>query len=144
MTAEKIKIEVADVINMFEVKVFWNDSEMTLTSTSQSSTLKNKDKFEASKAADNDMSTFSHTEQGTVANPSWWEGAPVDGVDFFMNKIVIENRWCGGPQDSVGCLCRLSNAIITLTDTSDTVVYTEQLGDTCGMETITVDVCGEV
>ena len=89
---------------------------------SQSSTWGN---LAAAKAIDSFNSTFSHT---TNLN-AWWEVQlnEAEGVE----ELVILNSYCQGYADSLGCLCRLSEARITLYN-NNVSVATRQLGNTCG------------
>ena len=86
--------------------------------TSQGSDFQgNPSKFGASKAVDGDATTFSHTNADCV----WWE---VDlGSSYEISSITIKNRFCGGPADSPGCLCRLSHAAVSIVDKVRVIMY---------------------
>lgn len=142
-TAMKVKIQATtgENIQIFEIGVFSKDDNVAVgKSASQSSVLKH---FVASRAVDNDTNTFSHTSDAD----SWLE---VDlGGTFSVKSIKIENRWCIDENDSPGCLCRLSNANLSLFDASGVNVLTLSTGNTCGMKTLeyvfepTAEFCSE-
>lgn len=89
----------------------------------QSTTFKT---FGASLAIDNATNTFSHTND----NSAWWQ---VDlGAEPEIDSVQILNRWCGGPSDSTGCLCRLSDARLILFDSQGSAIVTQSVGNTCG------------
>jgi hypothetical protein len=68
--------------------------------------------FAASKAVDDNESSFSHT--GRSGCGVWWE---VDlGESYPIESIKILNRWCHAKEDPTGCLCKLSHAAISLLD----------------------------
>ncbi|KAL3779778.1 hypothetical protein HJC23_005995 [Cyclotella cryptica] len=98
----------------------------------QSSTLtsKNGASHDASLAIDGDLTTFTHTQSSTE-NPEWLQ---IDlGSSYTVTNITISNRWCGSVSDPTGCMCRMSQASLTLLDeTGVGVVWEENLGDTCG------------
>ncbi|KAL7478275.1 hypothetical protein ACHAW6_006120 [Cyclotella cf. meneghiniana] len=102
----------------------------------QSSTFqtKNGGSFDASLAIDGDLTTFSHTKSST-GNHEWIQ---IDlGSSQAVRGITVMNRWCGDVSDSTGCLCRLSQANLTLLDDSGVgVVWHETLGDTCGVSEV--------
>lgn len=96
----------------------------------QSSTLGN---FSASRAIDGDINTFSHTNDDNA----WLE---IDMEDVYpINYVSIVNRWCVGPHDPSGCLCRLSGVELSLIDDSNIAVATESIGNTCGLKEVTVE-----
>jgi hypothetical protein len=45
--------------------------------------------------------------------------------------VKIKNRYCGNSSDLAGCLCRLTDATVSLVDSEGTVVATQSVGDTC-------------
>ena len=57
-----------------------------------------------------------------VINPS---------VGFPIDLVYIKNRACLD-EESKGCLCRLSEAIVILYDEVGAPVYTKMFGDMCG------------
>jgi hypothetical protein len=64
------------------------------------------------------------------------------GASVEACKIVIHNRWCFDASDSQRqCLCRLSQANLVLYDSSNNVVKTINVGDTCGKATLEYDLC---
>jgi hypothetical protein len=128
--ANKVRIEstTGQQIQVFEVEVYphlsW-DNVAQGKSASQSSTLKNRNKFAASRAVDGNFNTFSHTSDQSA----WWQ---VDLEDTYdVDLVWITNRYCGGWNDPKGCLCRLSYATVSLLDASGSVVSSQSLGDTC-------------
>ncbi|KAL7476820.1 hypothetical protein ACHAW6_002654, partial [Cyclotella cf. meneghiniana] len=58
---------------------------------------------------------------------------------YPINYVSIINRWCLGPHDPSGCLCRLSGVELSLIDDSNNVVATESIGNTCGLKEVTVE-----
>ena len=95
-----------------------------------SSTFKN---YEATLAIDGDVHTFSHTNDDNA----WLQ---IDLVKMYrINSVNFINRWCNNPNDSPGCLCRLSNARISLLDGSGSVVVTRPIGDTCHLKEFPVE-----
>eukprot|EP00804_Cyclotella_cryptica_P026311 CCRYP_007644-RA/>CCRYP_007644-RA protein AED:0.23 eAED:0.18 QI:0/0/0/0.33/1/1/3/0/748 len=119
----------SEYIQMFEFRAY-TDSGVEVAqdkTATQSSTYNNKLKFVASMAVDGDSSTFSHTER----SGSIWE---VDlGQDYNISYISIKNRYCGDTSDRPGCLCRLSNATVTLLGSLGNVVESASFNDTCGV-----------
>ncbi len=112
---------------MFEVQVTSSGRNVAAGKlTSQSSTLRN---FFASLAVDDKNSTFSHTNVAISGSPVWWK---VDlGNKFLIQSVTILNRWCGSSADYHGCLCRLSDATLSLIDSNGAVVGTQTTGNTC-------------
>jgi hypothetical protein len=134
----KVRLESTngEPLQMFEVQVYSGDGNNIALqgSASQSSTLKNLDKFAAAiNSIDDDNSTFSHTQAGEA--DSWWEvdlKSTIDGVQ----RIEILNRNCGkGPEDPLGCLCRLSQAKLILLQDGEPI-DTRTLGNTCNVPVI--------
>eukprot|EP00956_Cyclotella_meneghiniana_P008958 scaffold12299_cov85-Cyclotella_meneghiniana.AAC.6 len=127
---QKIKIEATSnkAIQVFEVQVLSDNINVALGKTAtQSSTFgSNNDKFGANNAVDGDLDTFIHTERTN----SWWM---VDlGALFSVESIHILNRWCKDSSDPHGCLCRLSNASVSLLDEDNDIVAAFSTNDTCG------------
>ena len=110
---------------MFEVEVISEGSNVALgKSATQGSTLKH---FDAARAIDGDVGTFSHTDPGACSN---WE---VDlGELKPIHSITIKNRWCKSESDDPQCLCRLSQATVSLFDDQDEWVHTALIGNMCG------------
>jgi hypothetical protein len=136
-SANKVSVESAtgEQIHIFELQVY--SSEVNVAkgkSAIQSSTLNNQSKFAASRAIDGKYRTFSHTND---ANP-WLQ---VDLQDTYsVDFIAIANRYCGrNPSDPKKCLCRLSNARVSLLDASGAVVQSKVIGDTCDMHDVYID-----
>ena len=98
---------------------------------SQSSTL--KDKFNASNVNDNEVSTFSHTNDAGA----WLQLDLNEETDVYYVEIM--NRYCGDTNDESECLCRLSNAKLSLLDDTGLAIASKELGDTCGKLTLSYD-----
>jgi hypothetical protein len=95
-------------------------------SATQGSTWNNDDKFSASNAVDGDVSTLALT----AMDGSDWLEIDLEG-SYRIDSFSILNRYCNDISDSIGCLCRLSHATVSLlTDTGEWVDGT-WLGDTC-------------
>lgn len=125
VSADKLRVEATtgEQIQMFEVQIYASGSNVAPQgSASQSSTWGN---LAAINAIDSSNSTFSHTADSNA----WWEVQLTDAVE--VDELVILNRYCQGVADSPGCLCRLSNAVVTLYN-NNVSVATRQLGNTCG------------
>lgn len=89
---------------------------------SQSSTLNS---FEASRAVDGSVKSFSHTKDPSPT-------LQIDlGTEFEIHSIKIVNRYCKSTADPNGCLCRLSHVILSLFD-GQGWVSTTAIGNTCG------------
>ena len=128
---KKIRLEstTGQHIQLFEVEAYSagvNVAKDTSYAT-QSSTLK---QFFASNSVDGDVTTFSHTNDGNA----WLD------IDFGMNvaleSINIVNRHCGSIDDAPGCLCRLTNATLSLLDYNDNTITSVTLGNTCGQHSV--------
>jgi hypothetical protein len=52
---------------------------------------------------------------------------------YSIDSVSIANRWCNSPSDPLGCLCRLSNASVSLLDENDAVIATTSTNNTCGV-----------
>lgn len=99
---------------------------------SHSLTLGAKD---ASNAIDGDFGTFSHTaDNGPDAD---WLEIDLEGL-YSIDTFIIHNRWCQDSTDQAGCLCRLSGAMLILTDEEGTAIASAQLPDSCKHKTITI------
>jgi hypothetical protein len=95
----------------------------------QSSTFKS---YEAALAIDGDVNTFSHTKD----DKAWLE---IDlGKMYTINHVTIVNRWCVDPNDFRNCLCRLSEARVSLLDGNGSAVATQSVGNTCHLKEIVV------
>ncbi|KAL3804555.1 hypothetical protein ACHAWO_005450 [Cyclotella atomus] len=81
--------------------------------------------FNAENAINNNASTFSHTNDGSV-----WLMVDL-GAFFDVESVMIENRFCRGANDPSGCLCHLTNATMSLLDGNDATVSSVTLGNTC-------------
>jgi hypothetical protein len=113
---------------LFEVKVISDGKNVALGKTaSQGSTYKDRPIFNASKAVDGmDSGMFSHTADTNV----WWE-VDLNGT-VEVDQVLIKNRYCGGPDDPIGCLCRLSHSSLILLSDKGEWVDGVLLGNTCG------------
>ena len=131
----KIELGTGQIINMFEVEVFSSGNNVASGKTSsQSSTLKS---YGASLAVDGKMNTFSHTSLLSSGVTDWWQ---LDlGAELPIESVTVMNRWCGSPSDPNGCLCRLSNATLSLIDSKGDIVATQSVGDTCGQQELLFD-----
>ena len=130
------------IIAAFEVKVFSYTSDNTLKNValegtaSQSSTFQNNEaRFGASNAIDSNGSSYSHTKsRGTSGSPWWKIDLPTSSK---IESVVIKNRYCGTPEDTPGCLCRISGAMVQLFDSQGVIVAEKSLGDnTCEQLTL--------
>ena len=109
-----------------------NGADLTTGKTAtQTSTFKNNiDRFGPANAVDGDSVSFMHTDSGDVdPNPVWTVEL---GLNSEVSLVTISNRYCGDITDASDCLGRLSNAIVELLDSEDTVVGSQSLGDTTG------------
>lgn len=89
----------------------------------QSSTLRS---FLASHAIDGNTNSFSHTND---SSPVW----EIDlGRVFFIDSIRIMNRYCGrDTSDPIGCLCRLSHAVLSIFGEDRQWIASTSIGNTC-------------
>jgi hypothetical protein len=90
--------------------------------------------FNADNAIDGDPNTFSHT---TDRGGSWWE-VDLEGL-YSISSIDIKNRWCKYPSDPTGCLCKLSNATVSLLGENGALVASVSTKDTCDMLDVILD-----
>lgn len=127
-----------NAIQMFEFQAISNGTNAALGKVAeQSSTLNNNLNRRATAAVDGDNSTFSHTMSGL--NNTWWY---VDlGQAANVQRVIILNRWCTNITDPTGCLCRLSDASLSLLDESNVTVSSSTLGNTCNETVVTLDFC---
>jgi hypothetical protein len=115
-------------IQMSELQAYTASGLVVATgkNATQSSTFKDSNvKCGASNAVDGNNSTFSHTKDVS----SIWEVDLAD--DYGISHTSIQNRWCGDISDSLGCLCRLTNATLSLLDSQGVVVLSVAVGNTC-------------
>ena len=85
--------------------------------------------FDASRAVDGNEGKWSFSK--TEDSNSWWE---VDlGNLYAIGSINIKNRWCKNTNDPRGCLCKLSNATVSIIDENDIVIDTASTLNTCGV-----------
>eukprot|EP00804_Cyclotella_cryptica_P004998 CCRYP_018313-RB/>CCRYP_018313-RB protein AED:0.03 eAED:0.03 QI:1251/1/1/1/0.81/0.83/12/1175/1018 len=120
----KLEATTGQNIHVFEVQVFSSGENVALNKNAfQSSTYGN---FNASRAIDGDLSSFSHTNDGHA----WWELDLKEARS--IDSVTIKNRWCRDKTDPNNCLCRLSNATLSLVD-NDGVVISENIGGTCSL-----------
>jgi hypothetical protein len=61
--------------------------------------------------------------------------------DYDISYTSIHNRWCGcgDTSDGSNCLCRLTNATLSLLDVQGKVISSVNVGDTCGTLTVKSD-----
>jgi hypothetical protein len=124
-------------LQMFEVEVISSGLNIALgKAANQSSTLiENTVPRLASNAVDGDLTSYSHTD----CDDPWWV---VDlGELVPIELVTIMNRWCDSPSDEAGCLCRLSNATLSLLDEQEDVIQLKMIGDTCGVEELNFEFC---
>jgi hypothetical protein len=133
-----LELGTGENIHMFEVQVIDRfENEIAASKPSfQSSTFKH---FNASRAVDGDISTFSHTDVSVQDDPSsvWWKVAL--GDEFRIKSVKIKNRYCGNSSDLAGCLCRLTDATVSLVDSEGTAVATQSVGNTCGKQDLLME-----
>eukprot|EP00956_Cyclotella_meneghiniana_P028177 scaffold64960_cov44-Cyclotella_meneghiniana.AAC.2 len=85
--------------------------------------------FDASRAVDGNEGKWSFSK--TSDSNSWWQ---VDlGNLYAVDSINIKNRWCKDASDPRGCLCKLSNATVSMLDENDSVIATASTHNTCGV-----------
>jgi hypothetical protein len=136
---QKVKIQstTSEMIHMFEVNVLsHNGINLALgKSSNQSSTFvakKGGNWFNASLAVDGISKTFSHTADSN----SWWE-VDLEGISSGeISSIDILNRWCQSPDDGPGCLCRLSDATVSMLDENDMVIASDSTSNTCDVSKV--------
>ena len=133
--ARKIRLQstTGEQIQMFELEaISVDDVNIALNQTaSQSSTFGTQS---ASFAVDGVLATFSHTNDISAS----WE---VDlGITSSLKSVLIKNRWCKDPNDSSGCLCRLSGATLSFINEQGEVISTTMIGNTCGVYDVDVDI----
>lgn len=119
-------------IQVFEVQVYSVSGSNVATGkiATQSSTLRT---FPASHAVDNNITTFSHTNDASA----WLQ---IDlGEVYDIDSLFFANRWCKEPSDPNDCFCRLSDANIVLVDGDGSVIVTESIGNTCGLPDFTFE-----
>jgi hypothetical protein len=137
-SAVMIELSTGQNIQMFEVQIIdtGDNNVAARKPSSQSSTL---NLFNAGRAVDGVISTFSHTDVSVqaVASSVWWKVVLED--EFRIKSVRIKNRYCSNPSDSAGCLCRLTNATVSLVDSEGAAVATQSVGDTCGKQDLLVE-----
>jgi hypothetical protein len=129
----KIQATTGAVIQMFEVQALSSGVNVAFNkNATQSST--HSSSYVATKAVDNNNSTFSHTSVSD-AN-AWWM---VDLLEVFsIDSLTIINRYCSSVSDPTNCLGRLSDATLSLIDQQGAVRYTTTLGNTTSKRVITI------
>eukprot|EP00956_Cyclotella_meneghiniana_P025568 scaffold53544_cov39-Cyclotella_meneghiniana.AAC.3 len=131
---QKLKIEATThhAIQVFEVLSENTNVALGKTATQSSIFRNNDDKFGAKNAVDGDLDTYVHTEYKSA----WWM---VDLKALFsVESIRIFNRWCKDSSDPHGCLCRLSNASVSLLNENNDTVTAFSTNDTCGTSEIDI------
>ena len=128
---KKIKLEstTGQPIQLFEIKAYSSGGVNVAKNAyaTQSSTLK---KFFASNSVDDDVATFSHTNDANA-----WLGIDF-GTSFALESINIVNRYCFSNDDAPGCLCRLTNATLSLLDYNESLITSITLDNTCGQHSV--------
>jgi hypothetical protein len=129
VSADRVRIEAhpGEYLHMLEFRIQSTFSSNVALHGSASQSSDYSSNFAASNAIDNLNSTFSHT--ATADSNAWWEVQLGSSVD--VKGVVILNRFCQEVSDLQNCLCRLSNARITLYE-NNVSMATRQLGNTCG------------
>ena len=132
----KILSTTGKPIQVFEVEVLSSNVNVAVgASASHSATLGNRN---ADKAIDGNYNSYSHTTDDTEGDGSEWLEIDLGGIKS-IDSIVVHNRWCLNADDPNGCLCRLSEAVLSLTDENGNSIATSSYGDTCGKATVEVD-----
>jgi hypothetical protein len=132
----RIESTTGEPIQMFELQAYTTSGREVATGKVATQSLTFKDdnvKFGASNSVDGNNSTFSHTNDAS----SIWE---VDlAGDFDISYTSIQNRWCGDTSDNSNCLCRLTNAKLSLLDVQGEVMSSVNVRNTCGTVTVKND-----
>ena len=139
-SAKKIKLEstTEEPLQIFELEAYSSGINVAIDgSAEQSSTLQDSQKFVASNAIDGNNMSFSHTTPGEILAYLEIDLAGTTKID----SVEIINRWCINPSDEKGCLCRLSNAKLTVYDDNDLVLVTKTFGDTCRSLHLSLELC---
>ena len=130
---KKIKLEstTQKPIQIFEFKAYSSGVNIAvLGSAVQSSSLNDNIRFRASLAIDGINSTFSHTK-------AWGAWLEIDlPAPTNIENVAILNRWCVDSSDPKGCLCRLSNSMLTLYGANGVPLSRLKLGNTCGSQVV--------
>ena len=84
-------------------------------------------------AIDNSAYSFSHT-----ADSNAWLQVSL-GQQVEVDSVEILNRWCTDITDPIHCLCRLSNATVSLLDSEGSVIASQSTGDTCDKPSFKLD-----
>jgi hypothetical protein len=138
----KLQQTTDDFLNIFELQILDpTGANVALgKAATQSSVFYNYGPCEngcfGSNAIDGNMGTWSHS----VWEANAWLNVDL-GASHEVEKIVIQNRWCGDPSDSYQCLCRLSQANLLIYDDSGAVLSSFSVGDTCGIATLEYNLC---
>ncbi|KAL3787821.1 hypothetical protein ACHAWO_012293 [Cyclotella atomus] len=116
VSADKLRVRATtgEQLQMFEVQIYASGSNVA-PQGSASQPFDYNSKFAAHKAIDSSNSTFSNTTDSNA----WQEVQLNKAVE--VEKLVILDHYCQGYADSPGCLCRLSNAMVTLFSNNLTV-----------------------
>jgi hypothetical protein len=124
ISQRKVKLQstTGEFIQLYELEVYSKGNNVIGegTTATQSSTFKNSTKFAATNVVDWEHETFSHTGEGDLSaylEVDW-------NNSFFIENVLMRNRWCQATSDPSGCLCRLSSATLTLLDKFDSVIAT--------------------
>jgi hypothetical protein len=136
----KIKLELAtgEPIQIFELEAYSSGKNVALNATATQSSDFNS-KFVASNAVDGSNTTFSHTAVGDT--PAYLE--VYLGDLYSIDSVTVMNRYCVNANDANGCLCRLTDATLTLLgERDDSVIAQISLGNTCSVLEITAKASG--
>jgi hypothetical protein len=118
-------------IHMFEFQLL-SEGVNIATNGNATQSMTRRQKY-ASHAIDENPTTYSLTFDADA----WWQ---VDmGATTTADSISILNRWCVDSTDPNDCLCWISNATLSIFDEEDTLVFSESLGDTCGLYELNFD-----
>lgn len=130
--AKKVTLDstTGQQIQIFELQVFSSGFNIALNGKATQSSSWSIGTA-ASKAIDGSNTTFSHTN-----DPDAFIEVDFGGV-YSIESVVILNRFCKDSTDSPGCLCRLSNATMSLMDNNDDTITTRSIGNTCGITSLT-------
>ena len=135
-SAKTIKLvsTTSQEIGIFEIGAYdasWANIASQGTVTSSSTRMD----YYPSLAIDGDTSSYFLSDAGD--EEAWFQLEFEDEVD--LDRVVIQNRWCGDASDPDDCLCKLSDAQLYLLDATGYDIIMENLQDTCGQSEITTD-----
>lgn len=137
----KVKLQqtTGDFLHVFELQVIdETGTNIALGKVATQSSLYTEDGITmvASRAVDDNMSTFSHTNSRSMGDQNPWLQIDLGSSAFQITSIIIHNRWCIDPNDVYECLCRLSEATLTLIDSTGAEIKSFSTGDSCSKATL--------